>query len=70
MTEFIVKIEPDKIPNPEVTNDTEIDWGENPSSVVLGALMKYGEAVVSVSRDYQGTEVFYYNRHGGCLGVM
>lgn len=62
---YDIIIEPDKVPNPDVINGYQTEFADSPHQAVLGALIKFGEAVVYVSQD----EIFYYHRDGKMYGL-
>jgi hypothetical protein len=49
MREYIIELELSKITNPDLREPVIKEYSDSTSSVVLGALIAYGDAVVSVA---------------------
>lgn len=71
MREFLITLDLSKISNPAQTESQVSEYGSDVSSVVLGALLKWGDGVVSIKEeewnDWKQEEPYlrtYYEREG------
>jgi len=72
MNEYFVELDLNLISNPEITSEIQIEQCNTPCEAVLGALIKYGEAVVGVYTEEDGdingphdtVAMTHYTKHG------
>jgi len=72
--DFYICLDLSMVDNVSITEEVIVERGVTPSSVVMGALIQYGEAVVAVSEEVPSndnswpgdlmTEVIYFSRKG------